>query len=269
MKKLLFIFITLFLLFGCEQAVKSIPEIEDESEVLEEIIVEDVEIIIEIEPDPIYINVFKISGCIGSETTPLELSGLIIDFDGTEYNIEEMAPDVNGLPVKTTYTETERIISIQISIDNFSSFYFINNNMLDIKNIDPNNMNGEEFQEMLTFIYAPPEPEIPEYSETKYHLSGYGGDSSDRLIVFENRIMIGGIVDFYDEMDIVYINDIRKIMIDMSIDNKDSFLFINNNMLEFFGISFDDMSFDELIIAADILNRYPEEGMLELMEVYP
>jgi hypothetical protein len=263
MKKLLFILLTVLLL-GCENAVQEI-----ETVIEEEITIEEPEPETEEEPEIIiYENVFKISGYSGAETTPLELSEPIIDFDGTEYNIETMAPDVNGLPVKTSYTDTERIISIQIIVDNFSSFYFINNNMLDIKNIDPDNMSAEEFKEMLTFIYPPPEPEIPEYNETKYHLSGNSGAVSDYLIVSENSIMIGGIVNFYEEMNKVYIEDIRKIMINMKIDGSDSFLFINDNMQNFFNIDFADMSYNELIISADIINRYPEEGILELQEVY-
>ena len=251
MKKLLFILLVI-LLFSCENVVQ------------EKITAE----ITQTEP-VIYENVFKISGYMGAETTPLELSEPIISFDGTEYNIETMAPDVNGMPVITSYTDTERIISVQITIDNFSSFYFVNNNMLNLKNIDPQNMCADEFKEMLSFIYPPPEPEIPEYSETRYYLSGYSGAVSDYLIVSENSIMIGGIVNYYEDLDKVYIDDIRKIMIDMTIDNKDSFLFVNNNMYDRFGIDFTDMSYDELVIAADILNRYPEETLWDLMEVYP
>jgi len=262
MKKLLFILLTI-LFFSCEPALEYLPDmpVTDPPPVEDEITVEP-EIII-------FQNIFKISGYSGSETTALELSDPIIDFDGTEYNIETMTPDVNGLPVKTSYTDTERIISVQITIDSYTSFYFINNNMIDIKNIDPQNMNGEEFQEMLTFIYPPPEPEIPEYSETRYHLSGHGGAVSDQLIVSEDSIMIGGIVNFWEEMNKVYSGDVRKIMIDMQINSSDSFLFINNNMYEFFGIDFTDMSFDDLIIAADILNRYPEETIPDLWKDYP
>ena len=267
MKKLLLL-LSITLLLSCEPAVNIIPETEITTET-EPDIVED-EIIPEITREIIYTNIFKISGSQGDITTPLELSGSILKYNDTEYNIETMTPDVNGLPVKTTYTGTERIISIDIEIDFFTSFYFINNNMIDIKNIDPQNMRADEFKEILTFIYAPPEPEIPVYSETRYHLSGYSGDNSDHLTVNETYILINGIYEFYDEMDAVYIDNVRKIMINMSIDNKDSFLFINNNMFNFFGISFDDLSYSELIIACDVLNRYPEEGLLELMGgVYP
>ena len=271
MRKLLFIFIALFLFFGCEQAIELIPEIEDEPETIEETIIEEiiVDVIPEIIPDPVYTNVFKISGTMGNITTPIELSESILTFDETDYNIEEMTPDVNGLPVKTTYTNTDRIISMQIEIDSFSSFYFINNNMIDIKNIDPDNMSTDEFQEVLSFIYPPPEPVIPEYSETKYHLSGHSEAVSDSLSVSVNSITIGGIVNYWDDMNIVYIDDVRKFMIDMSYDSYDSFLFINNNMYEFFGIDFTDMSYEELIIAADILNRYPEEGIRDLWKDYP
>ena len=241
MKKLLFI-LSIILLFSCENPVQEIPVIEED--IPEEII---------------YENVYKISGYMGG----------ILKFDGTEYNIETMAPDVNGMPVITSYTETQRTISIQITIDSFSSFYFINNNMLNIKNIDPQNMNCEEFKEMLSFIYPPPEPEIPEYSGTRYGLSGYFGVVTDHLVVSEASIMIGGIVYFYDEMDnITYVDDTRKISINMTIDNKDSFLFINGNMLSFFNIDLADMSMDELLITADILNRYPAENVWVLKEEY-
>lgn len=218
---------------------------------------------IEIIVSPVEI-IFKLSAVMRENTTEFYLDFPLLTIEGTEYNIETMGS--NDF-VTISETEEQRIISLNITVDNTDSFCFMNNNAMNIYEIDLHNMSAYNLTEMIIILfperYEEPEPVIPDYSDTRFNLSGHNGAVSDYLIVYDDRLNDQLYID-----NSVYMDDIRKVMLNMQIDDSDSFLFMNNNMQNFFNIDFADMSYDELIIAVDILNRYPEEGILELQEIY-
>ena len=209
--------------------------------------------------------VFNISAVTGENTTEIYLDYPLLTIDEIEYNIETTT-DLN-----ITETESQNIVYLNIAVDNTDSFCFINNNAMEVYNIDLQTVTVSQMHELIMMWfperYEVAEPEIPYYDDTRFNLSGYGGPVSDTITAYIVKAVINGEDWFYSD-HAVYINEIRRVVLTMQIDNKDSFLFINNNMYEFFGIDISDMSYSELIIAADILNRYPEEGLSELMEVY-
>lgn len=218
-------------------------------------------------PEPvIYTNVFKVSGYMRDTTTVLSLDWPILTYDGLYYNLSTMTPDVNGLGVKTSYVGNERIIEVAIDCSFYSFFYFMNDNMLNIEGIDSNNMSESEFIRMLTFIYAPPEPEIPEYSITRYHLSGYSRSATDELIVTEGNIILKGITYDDDYFPSVYSGDTRTVQVGIDVDFSDYYLFMEGNTMDKFGFGLSSMTRDEFVWISDVIRRYPEESIWVLQE---
>jgi hypothetical protein len=210
-------------------------------------------------------TIFKISAVTREDTTEIYLDYPLLTINETEYNIE-----TTGL-LNITETETQRIISLNIEVEQSDNFVFINNNAQEIYGIDLQNVTISQMNELIMMWfperYEELEPEIPYYSETRFNLSGYQRAVSDHLTVFDEYIQIGGINYIYTE-SAVYVEEIRKIVLFMSIDSSDSFLFMNGNMQNFFNINLSDMSYSELIITADVLNRYPTTGILDLKADY-
>jgi hypothetical protein len=59
--------------------------------------------------------------------TPMELNYPILTLDGIDFDLEEMNPNVNGFPVKTVYTDTERLVYLDITCSwGTNSFLFRN-----------------------------------------------------------------------------------------------------------------------------------------------
>lgn len=234
MKKLLFIILIIIIFTSCEQ-----PTIPDPS----------------LSSTPIdYTNMFKVAGYYGTDTTPLDLRGNILSYNGTDYDLETSG----SFPFTVTTAGDIRTIDMWIHVDSFTSFYFVNNNMLNIKGIDPLNMTETEFQTMIGFIYSPAD------NHRFYNLNGYNGTVTDHLIVTDSEIIRNGISFVDPELNVTYSGDDTIFSFWIFRDNKDSFLFMGTVMIDFFGIDLTRMSRAEFIITADILNRYPEESLAEL-----
>lgn len=115
-----------------------------------------------------------------------------------------------------------------------------------------------------------PEPTIAEETitieyNTYYSIQGIAtGRTPDALSVEDGTIYINGKPAQYSEslsgtdMFLCYT---------LLVDSSDSWLFINENMLNFFDINFKRMSFGEVVTATDIIDRYPEE-VYELIAEY-
>jgi hypothetical protein len=217
------------------------------------------EVIIEVSPLE---TIFKLSATFQEITTELYLDFPLLIIDGTEYNIET----TDSLNISET--ETQRIISLSIEADNQDSFIFINNNAWEIHALDLDNLSIMDMNKLIYLLFPERYETEPDFDTIKYNLSGVSSETPDILYVFPDHITLNGETIENTDLAAVYTGNVKKYMIDISIDNSDSFLFINGNMYNFFGIDFSDMSYGEFVIAADILNRYPEEGILELMEVY-
>ena len=207
-------------------------------------------------------TVFSLSAYTREATTEIYLDYPILTISGIDYDIE------NTEDLNITETEFTRIVNLNITVDQIDSFCFVNDNAMQIHNIDLNNMSIADMTKMIEILFPERyEPEIPDFTDTVYSLTGHTGSISDRLTVFDDRLQLTSevlmYVDYYS-----YGDGLRYVGLNVTIDNSDSFLFVNNNMLTFFGIDLSNMSLSELGITADILNRYPEEGILVLQEVY-
>lgn len=213
-------------------------------------------------------TVFKLSATTGTNTTEFYMNYPLLTIEGTEYNIETMG---NNDFVTISETEEIRIISLNIIVDHTDSFSFINNNAFNVHGINLDDMSANDLIKMITIFfperYEPPEPVIPFFSSTVFNLSGHSEATSDSITIHDEYAVIDGANALYSDFAI-YDEDVRTVILSVGYDSSDSFLFINGNMNNFFGVDFDSLSYHELIIAADILSRYPEEGLLELVEVY-
>lgn len=208
-------------------------------------------------------TIFKISGYQRIETTLLELNYPMLTYDGVEYNIES-----DTGPYSVQITETQRIITMGIEVDVYAFFYFMSNNMLAVEGIDSQNMSIEEFNQMLTFIYPPPEPPIPEYSITKFNLSGYQRVSTDLLYVFSDHISINGEDTLFDDLTATYDNDVRTVSIGLEVDVDDFFIFMQGCSVNFFGFDLDNMTYEQFVIISDVIRRFPEETIFDLSDRY-
>ena len=211
-------------------------------------------------------TVFNLSYLSGENTTEFYLDYPLLTIEDIEYNIKTTDQ------LNITETESQNIINLQLIVEHSDNFIFINNNAFDVYGID---LSQVTITQMLSILemwfperYVEPEPVIPFFYDTVFSFSGHNKAVSDQLKVFEDYIEIDGETFLYAD-NAVYMDDLRYVVLSIGYDSSDSFLFINGNMFNFFGISFDNLSYSELIIACDILNRYPEEGVYDLMEAYP
>ena len=208
---------------------------------------------------------FSVSGRTHNvtETTPMELNYPILTYDGVDYNLK-----TDSGPYTVDTNSNYITYNFFIDLDSYSSFYFMNNNMLNIEGIDPNFMTIEEFNQMLTFLYDP-YVEPPPYSVTMYRLYGLEREVTDSILVHADQIIINDVPYSDSSFESVYFNDTRTVQVDIEYDYWDMFLFISGVMYDNFGIDMNSMTRDELVITADILKRFPEEEIVGLLRDYP
>ena len=210
-------------------------------------------------------TIFTLSATTGEATTEFYLDFPILTISGVDYNIETTEN------LNITETEYLRIVNLQITVDQQDSFCFINDNAWNIYGIDLQNMSIADMDTIIEIFFPertePIIPEIPDYIDTIFSLTGNNGSVSDYLTVYDDSFHAGDTVQTYTELA-TYADDLRYVSLSATIDDLDNFLFVNNNMMTFFNIDLSNMSLSELTITADILNRYPEEGILVLQEEY-
>ena len=214
--------------------------------------------------DPVE-TIFNLSAVNGDNTTELYLDFPVLTISGIDYDLKT----TEGLDI--TETEYTRKINLAITVDFEDSFCFVNNNAWTVYGIDLNNMSIDDMSQMIEILfperYLPPAPVIPDYTDTVFSLSAQNGSVSDYLQVYDTYLEAGTNTLIYTDLA-TYADNLRYVSLSATIDNLDSFLFVNDNMMTFFDIDLSDMNYSQLVITADILNRYPEEGILVLQEVY-
>ena len=274
MKKLLLLTFAL-LLFSCEldqevaqaEIIDNIPIVEFEPEPIPETIPETETII----DDTVYTTRFIINRnwAFREETggTRVTLDFPILTRDSVEYNIETMASDVNGLPVKTTYSDTERLVYIDMDIEKDNNFIFrtdYNMNLIlgfTLAELDTTNMGL-----LLEYVnYIPPEEMIPDFDTVLFNLTGTVG-TMDSFKLTSYSYLINGVETTFINATGVQVGTVKTIPIHINVGDKDDFLL--RNMYEFFRFDFNDMTIEELTKAIDILERYPEEDLWDLVREY-
>jgi hypothetical protein len=253
---------------------------EPEPVILEEEEEEPVEIIPETEPEtePIIINYttrfILIPRTHRDSTTLVTLDYPNITHSGTEFNIETMAADVNGFEVKTNYTDTERLVYINMDFKFGGMDSFIFSQSYDnwgvhfpeftIDELTVDNMNT--FLDKLNYT----EP-VPDYETLLFNLSGTCQGTVDVLELTDDSYLINDIETSFMDAEGATVETIKTIAIRINTYSKNSFLFGNGNMFRFLGFDFIDMSLEELTIAIDVLERYGTgEYLLNVVfEYYP
>lgn len=188
---------------------------------------------------------YTISAVQRDETSPLE-------FDGTTVSGAESVTESD--------TEYYHTISIFIYVDFEDHFYFINDNAYNLYGIDIQNMTADNLSTLILLFNF-------DYLEAVYILCGTVRSETDSLELTKNGLIINGEKDlFIDNLSLI--DNIYNVSYTIEIDFSDQFLFINDNMQTRFGIDLQEMTYDEFVIMVDIINRYPEEGILDLQEIY-
>lgn len=210
--------------------------------------------------------IFKMSAVQRAATTEIYLDYPILTVEGVNYNVET---DTNIPFVSLSNTETDNIISISMEVDFEDFFYFMNDNALNLENIDINNMSIADMNKMIMILFPERyiEPEPP-YDLVIYNVSGVQRAQSQSVGIYSEYITIAGQTIENKDISTVYMDGNKNYMIGLEVDFSDFFLFMSGNTLNFFGFDQSDMTYDEAVIFADILNRYPAEGILELKAVY-
>jgi hypothetical protein len=220
-----------------------------------------------------YVTRFEIVPILytGNETTKVEINYPILTREGIDYNIEDLAPGNTGRPVQCDFTETERIVYINMFLETGTdSFIFHSNNIYVYLDFYYDEIYLTQLQELLEFLYyVEPEPDpIPEptYSDVSFNLSHIITNAHSNIVLLEERYILDGVSINYKDAVGSIVNDIKIINIRINVGAKDDFLF--RLMDHFFSFDFVEMTKEEVIKSIEILNRYPEEDLYDLVREY-
>lgn len=258
MKKLLLLTFAILLL-SCE--------LDPETEITEdepEIEIQEIE-----EPDTIiYTTRFIINRDYGAtEETLVNLDYPLLTRDGVEYNIETMTPDVNGLPVKSCYIDTERLIYVDMVVESEHDIVFRNDAsaemMLDF------NLSELDITNMLLLLeyinYVPQEEMIPDFETLLFNLSGTVS-IMDSFELTDYSYLINDIETTFINADGPQVGTVKTIPLNLNVGLKDDFIL--RNFYTLFNWELSGMTETELMNTIDILNRYPEEDLNDIIFCY-
>ena len=206
--------------------------------------------------------IFKMSASQGAQTTDLYFDYPYLAYNDTLFNIETEAMYSDLI---ISHIGTDIIINMSIEVDYIDVYYFKDNNLMIRKAIDSQNMNEIEFQEVLELLY--PEKFDPDFLFTRYRLQGRETDDTTLLYVYPDRVQMDGQTIMNENADKIFIAETKYLIWTIEYDFWDQWLF-SGNMYDKIGINMNDMSYDEFIIVADILRRYPETSIWDLQAEY-
>lgn len=245
MKKFIYLLILILFLSGCTGPTAPVQVVPEEQE----------------EPDePIgFDNRYFIEAVPGA-TTIMSLEWPVLHYNMVDFNLETMTPGVNGFTVMTEYNQTERLIYIKIGYpDKCAGF---------ISGSDLQNMSQSQFIQFMVDLYAIPD-HVETYSHILYSLSGHmTGLTPDTLVVEDGKVIINGVEQPEAGMPYVIIDDAKVYQLSILIDVPDSQYWSGDNLQNWFGINYNRLTFDDLIMFADILERTPDENWLQIQESY-
>jgi len=243
------------------------PAVEEVEEIIEEIIEEIVE---EIEEPIIYTTRFEVTAMLFTEnaTTQMSLNYPTLTFEGIDYNVEAMALNVEGLPVKARISGTERIISMTIYAETGTdSFIFHSDNMFLALEFRDNELDPVNMGLLLDYLnYVEPEPD---YTSVTYNLSNSPTGFNDILRIEDESYFINFTETTYMDAEGATDENLAKnISINIQTLSNDDFILRDANMIKFFGFDSRDMSRSEIVQMIDVISRYPEEYLLDIVYDY-
>lgn len=199
--------------------------------------------------------------------TPMELNYPTLIYDGIEYNLETMTPNVNGVPVKTVYTNTERLVYIDITCSWGVNSYIFRNAENWAVHLDflREDLNIENMQSLISFVhYVEPEETLDSFL---FNLTGNEG-APDRLELTDDSYLINDVETSFVDAVGTQVGNVKTINLYLVIGSGDDFILRNINLIKFFGYDSVDMTKEEVLQTIDILDRYPEEDLLDIVYDY-
>lgn len=179
----------------------------------------------------------------------------------TEFRFQANTNDtIKGWFIDREYTENS-------SVQNLAQFNTIGTHTVEI--ITEN----DAYDIVSIEIYETPE-EIPDYTIIKYYLDWREIEVTDLLYVYDEYVQVNGVNLFYDGFDVFYDGSTKYIKVPLIVCYYDTWLFkidrINNksNFENRIGIDPWNMTIEDFKIAADVIRRYPEETIWDLMDEY-
>lgn len=207
------------------------------------------------------INVLNTHGA----DTPMALNYPILTHNGTEYDLEEMTPNVNGFPVKTVYSGTERLVYVDIdcSFGRNSFIFRTAENWAIHLDFLREELTVENMGALIDFVhYVEPEPD---FDTVTFNLQGFERDNQQTLTAEDDRYILDGVETKYIDVNFPVVDGVKNISITLFVGHRDGFLFHSGNMQRFFGFDFVDMTIKEANKAMNIL--YEHEGVSNIYNV--
>lgn len=213
--------------------------------------------------DPVSIEVYVYEPQIVFNVTLEEWSGFvsvsydhpILKYEMVEENLYEADGSiVNGL---VTVGNNGSIIYVDVKIKAWS---WAVNAMAGIK---ATGLSESEFIAYLDTLYSIEEP-IESWTSTAFYLRGITSTSPDSFSVDDYSVLISGIRTEFENMPYTVANDVRTLNIEIKVDTSDATIFTGNNLINIFGMDYSNLTLEELKDVAEILRRYPEEGLWDL-----
>lgn len=197
---------------------------------------------------------------IPGATTVLSLEWPVLHYNAVDFNLETMTPGVNGMTVMTEYNQTERLIYIKLGYPTKCADFIASSTLNDISET--------QFIKFMADFYSIPDP-VEDYSHILYSLTGYiTGGTPDSLVVTDTDIIINGMVQSEAGMSYVISNDAKVYQLSILIEVPDSQYWNGDNLYNWFGIDYSRLTYDDLIMLADIIERTPNENWLQIQESY-
>jgi hypothetical protein len=188
----------------------------------------------------------------------------ILEFDGVEYDLESDNRSIE--PFNITYTDTERIITIDMNIETGTdSFLFHSGNMLVVFDFTLDELDIDNATKLLEYMSHEDTP--PTFESVLFNLYN-NNDDVEVLTLYDNYYKLDSIPTLFIDADGSQVDTVKHIDISVGVHVDNNFLFHSDNMILFFGFDFTDMTYEEVEIAVDIFSRYPYEYLLDIVYEY-
>jgi len=213
--------------------------------------------------DPVSIEVYVYEPQIIFNVTLEEWGGFvsvsydhpILKYEMVQGNLYEISDSMaNGL---VTVDDNGSIISVDVKIKAWS---WAVNGMAGIK---ATGLSESEFIDYLDTLYSIEEP-IESWSSTVFYLRGITSTSPDSFYIYDNYLVISGILTSFENVPYTVAADVRTLNIEIKVDTSDATIFTGNNLINIFGMDYRNLTLEELKDVAEILRRFPEEGIWDL-----
>lgn len=193
-----------------------------------------------------------------------------LELDGTYYNVETMTPDVEGLPVKTSYTDTERLVYITMDIlIGRDSILFHSNNMIDFVGFTEDELTVENMELLIEYFNEDEIPPEETFTSVKFNLLRNETDNLSTISFTDDSYILDGVETIFQDAEGTIVDDVKTINITVNIESHDDFIARGNGALElYFELTNTDIDSDTFLLIMDILDMYDGSNLLDVIYYY-